>query len=130
MVRRDGSIQRGRPINIEGQHAPTNDHNERSIGIAFVGGINAPSGTPNLENFVSVQSLTRSQFNTFDHFCRGFYSRFPGGQIVGHNDIDPLEDDPGFDVREYVLANFGKASKFTNPLKQSPFTIDEINNDQ
>ena len=130
VIRRDGSLQRGRPINIEGQHAPTNDHNERSIGIAFVGGINAPSGTPNLENFVSVQSLTRSQFNTFDHFCRGFYSRFPGGQIVGHNDIDPLEDDPGFDVREYVLANFGKASKFTNPLKQSPFTIDEINNDQ
>ena len=130
VIRRDGSLQRGRPINIEGQHAPTNDHNERSIGIAFVGGINVPSGTPNLENFVSVQSLTRSQFNTFDHFCRGFYSRFPGGQIVGHNDIDPLEDDPGFDVREYVLANFGKASKFTNPLKQSPFTIDEINNDQ
>lgn len=130
VIRRDGSLQRGRPVNIQGEHALINNHDERSIGVAFVGGINVPSGTPNLENFVSVQSLTRSQFNTFDHFCRGFYSRFPGGQILGHNDIDPIENDPGFNVREYVLANFSKASKFTNPLKQSPFTVDEINNDE
>ena len=130
VIRRDGSLQRGRPINIQGEHAPVNKHNERSIGIVFVGGINVPSGTPNLENFISVQSLTRSQFNTFDHLCRAFFARFPGGQAVGHNDIDPIEDDPGFNVREYVLANFGKVSKFTDPLKQSPFTIDEINNDE
>lgn len=130
VIRRDGSLQRGRPINIQGEHAPANKHNERSIGIVFVGGINVPSGTPNLENFISVQSLTRSQFNTFDHLCRAFFARFPGGQAVGHNDIDPIEDDPGFNVREYVLANFGKVSKFTDPLKQSPFTIDEINNDE
>lgn len=130
VIRRDGSLQRGRPINIQGDHALLNNHDERSIGIVFVGGINAPSGTPNLENFVSVQSLTRSQFNTFDHFCRSFYARFPGGQILGHNDVDPREYDPGFNVREYVAANFDKQSKFTNPQEQSPFTIDEINNDE
>lgn len=130
VIRRDGSLQRGRPINIQGEHAPVNKHNERSIGIVFVGGINVPSGTSNLENFISVQSLTRSQFNTFDHLCRAFFARFPGGQAVGHNDIDPIEDDPGFNIREYVLANFDKVSKFTDPLKQSPFTIDEINNDE
>jgi len=130
VIRRDGSLQRGRPINIEGQHSPLNNHNNRSIGVVFVGGINVPSGTPNPENFVSVQSLTRSQFNTFDHICRAFYSIFAGGQVVGHNDVDQTEDDPGFDVREYVLANFGKKSKFTSPSTQEPFTVDEINNDE
>ena len=130
VIRRDGSLQRGRPINMEGQHSPLNNHNNRSIGVVFVGGINVPSGTPNPENFVSVQSLTRSQFNTFDHICRAFYSTFAGGQVVGHNDVDQTEDDPGFDVREYVLANFGKKSKFTSPSTQEPFTIDEINNDE
>lgn len=130
VIRRDGSLQRGRPINIEGQHSPLNNHNNRSIGVVFVGGINVPSGTPNPENFVSVQSLTRSQFNTFDHICRAFYSTFAGGQVVGHNDVDQTEDDPGFDVREYVLANFGKKSKFTSPFTKEPFTIDEINNDE
>ena len=96
VIRRDGSLQRGRPVNTQGQHAPVNSHDLRSIGIVFVGGINVPSGTPNSENFLSVQSLTRSQLNTFDHFCRSFYAVFPGGQIIGHNDIDEDEIDPGF----------------------------------
>ena len=126
VIRRDGSLQRGRPINIQGQHAPTNNHDLRSIGIVFVGGINVPSGTPNSENFLSVQSLTRSQLNTFDHFCRSFYTVFPGGQIIGHNDIDEDEVDPGFDVINYVENIFGKQSKFTDPLSQAPLTVDEI----
>jgi len=127
VIRRDGSLQRGRPVNIQGEHAVTNNHNERSIAVVFVGGINAPSETPNLLDFTSVQSLTRSQFNTFDHICRSFYNVFAGGQVVGHQDIDALTIDPGFDVRAYVKANFDKDSKFSDPLTQGPLTVDEIN---
>ena len=126
VIRRDGSLQRGRPVNTQGQHAPVNSHDLRSIGIVFVGGINVPSGTPNSENFLSVQSLTRSQLNTFDHFCRSFYAVFPGGQIIGHNDIDEDEIDPGFEVINYVENIFRKQSKFTDTLSQTPLTIDEI----
>ncbi len=126
VIQRDGSLQRGRPINIEGQHAPVNNHDQRSIGVVFVGGINAPTGTPNYENFFSAQSLTRSQINTFDHLCRTFYNVFPGGQIVGHTDIDDDEIDPGFSVIDYVRSTFGKISKFKDPLSQEPFTVDEI----
>jgi hypothetical protein len=126
VIQRDGSLQRGRPINIEGQHAPVNNHDQRSIGVVFVGGINAPTGTPNYENFFSAQSLTRSQVNTFDHLCRTFYNVFPGGQIVGHTDIDDDEIDPGFSVIDYARSTFGKISKFKDPLSQEPFTVDEI----
>lgn len=126
VIRRDGTLQRGRPVNIVGQHAPTNNHDQRSIGIVFVGGINAPSGTPNLDSFISAQSLTRSQLNTFDHICRAFYAVFPGGQIVGHSEIDEDEFDPGFSVTEYVNIHFGKISKFKTPFTQQPFTVDEI----
>lgn len=126
VIRRDGSLQRGRPVNIQGQHAPINNHDQRSIGLVFVGGINVPSGTPNPENFLSAQSLTRSQINTFDHFCRAFYAVFPGGQIVGHSEIDADEVDPGFEVINYVENVFEKTSKFTDPLSESPLTIDEI----
>ena len=126
VIRRDGSIQRARPVNTKGQHAPINNHDERSIGVVFVGGINVPSGTPNPENFLSAQSLTRSQLNTFDHFCRAFYAVFPGGQIVGHSEIDEEEVDPGFEVINYVENVFGKTSKFTDILNQAPLTVDEI----
>ena len=129
VIRRDGSLQRARPINTKGQHAPTNNHDERSIGVVFVGGINVPSGTPNPENFLSSQSLTRSQLNTFDHFCRAFYAVFPGGQIVGHSEIDEEEVDPGFEVINYVENVFGKTSKFTDILNQAPLTVDEILSD-
>jgi hypothetical protein len=39
---------------------------------------------------------------------RSFYSRFPGGQVLGHNDIDPTTDDPGFDVREFCVSRFNR----------------------
>lgn len=126
VIRRDGSLQKGRPLNLEGQHADTNNHNSRSIAIVFVGGINVPSGTPNIDDFISVQSLTRSQLNTFDHFCRAFFSIYQGGQMLGHNDIDALEQDPGFDVRSYVLNKFGKESLFDDPENQPPFTVEQI----
>ena len=110
VCRRDGSLQRGRPVNIEGQHTP--DFDFESIGFIFVGGINAPTGTPNSANFLSAQSLTRSQINTFDHLCRAFYKSYPGIKFQGHNNLDVsgLNVDPGFDVPDYVLTRFGKTN--------------------
>lgn len=125
VIRRDGSIQRGRNLNVEGQHA--GDHDKNSIGIAFVGGLNCSSGTENPERFLSVSSLTRVQLNSFEKFCRAFYKVHPGGQIVGHNDVDENELDPGFDVIDYCLDMFGKASLFDDPANQKPFTPQEIN---
>jgi hypothetical protein len=127
VIRRDGSLQRGRPVNLQGQHSPINNHDVRTIGIVFVGGINVPSETQNSENFLSAQSLTRSQFNTFDHFCRAMYTVLPGAQIVGHNTIDDDEFDPGFDVVEYCEARFGKKSLFADPLNQSPYKVSILN---
>lgn len=108
VIRRDGSLQRGRPSNIVGQHTPSRD--EKSIGIVFVGGVNVPSDTPNFQNFLSAQSLTRSQINTFDQFVRTMYRVYQGINFFGHVDVDPTEEavDPGFDVPDYVKTRFGK----------------------
>ena len=115
VIRRDGSLQRGRPVNIAGEHTPGYD--EISLGVVFVGGINAPSGTPNSQNFLSSQSLTRSQINTFDHFCRAMYNVKPGILFYGHSDLDVTGDniDPGFDVPDYVLTRFGKKNEQGDP---------------
>lgn len=128
VIRRDGSLQRGRPVNIQGQHADINGHDRFSIGLAFVGGLNCSSGTPNPTEFRSAQSLTRAQMNTFQEFCRAFYLEFPGGQILGHNDIDPNEEDPGFDVIEYCKSVFGKKTVFSDPFNQGPFSKSQLLN--
>lgn len=108
VCRRDGSLQRGRPVNEDGQHTPGYDNG--TLSFVFVGGINAPTGTPNAANFLSSQSLTRSQINTFDHWCRAFFAAYPGGIIKGHSELDETGQnvDPGFEVTDYVLTRFGK----------------------
>jgi len=126
VIRRDGSLQRGRSVNIKGEHSEINGHDEYSIGIVFVGGINAPSGTEFPTSYRSATSITLSQMNTFREFCQAFYNRFPGGQILGHNDIDPEEQDPGFDVRDYVEDLFNKKSLFDDPSSRGPFTPSEL----
>lgn len=127
VIRRDGSLQRGRPVGDVGQHSTKNGHDKNSIGICFVGGLNCPSGTPNAIEYRSARSLTRSQMLTFEMFCRAFYYAYPGGQIIGHNDIDISQFDPGFDVRDYVENLFGKKSLFTDTFNQPPFEVSELN---
>jgi len=126
VIRRDGSLQRGRPVNKQGEHTSANGHDEYSIGLVFVGGINAPSGTAFPGSYRGVSSLTLAQMNTFNAFCAAFYARYPGGQILGHNDVDVLEEDPGFDVRDYVDDLFNKKSLFEDPSARGPFSPSEL----
>lgn len=111
VIKRDGTIERGRPINLKGAHAKANGHNNFSIGIAFVAGYNCLSGTPNPERYVSSESITSAQWKSFDQYLESFYKVFPGGQVFGHNDTDPgRKPDPGIDIPQYVENKFGKAN--------------------
>lgn len=109
VVRRDGTIERGRPLNLRGAHAKANGHNNFSIGISFVAGYNCLSGTPNPERYVSAESITAAQWRSFDKYLQSFFNVFPGGQVFGHNDTDPgNKPDPGIDIPQYVFNKFGK----------------------
>ena len=129
VIRRDGRLQRGRPVNNVGEHASTNGHDTFSIGIALVGGLNVSSGENNATDYRSSQSFTREQFTTLEKFVKSFYRRFPGGQVFGHNDIDETEFDPYFDVPDYVESVFRKRNKTIDPLTKGPLAEAEINND-
>jgi hypothetical protein len=126
VIRRDGSLQRGRPSGIESNHTTQRNHNKKSLGIAFVGGYNCPTNTENADKFLSVKSLTQAQFNTFEKFCKEFYLKYPGGQILGHNAIDTNYEDPGFDVSNYVENIFNKKSLYTNPTTDTAFEPNQI----
>lgn len=127
VIRRDGSLQRGRPTGLSSNHTTKRNHNIRSLGIAFVGGYNCPTQTENPDKYLSSRSLTQAQFATFEKFCLAFYSKYPGGQIIGHNDLDTDFIDPGFDVRDYVEDIFNKKSLFADPTVGNAFEPEELN---
>lgn len=129
VIRRDGRLQRGRPINRKGEHAVVNGHDVYSIGLVMVGGINVASGDDNPTDYRSAQSFTREQFTTLEKFLRSFYRKYPGGQVFGHNDIDEVELDPYFDVVDYVESVFRKSNITTDPANSSPLSPAEINLD-
>jgi proteasome lid subunit RPN8/RPN11 len=127
VIRRDGTIQRGSPVGIETNHTNT-AHDQRSIAVAFVGGLNVPTQTLNSVDYKSATSLTRSQINSYEFILRAFYRFYPGGQVIGFNDVDSTRVEPGFDVRKYCKNVFNKQSAFDDGLiTRGPFNESEIN---
>lgn len=124
VIRRDGRLQRGRPVNKKGDHAPSNKHNNYSIGIVMVGGLDSPAGDKNPR--FSAHTFTREQFSTLEKFLASFYRRYPGGQVFGHNDIDILEQDPYFDVIDYIESVFRKKNKISNTLASQPLSPSDL----
>lgn len=118
-IRRDGSLQRGRPINVLGPRL-INNHNRYAVLIAFVGGINSPAGVviEDVDRYLSKNSLTSAQMNTFKVFMEKAFAAWPGLQALGINEIDQTNVAPGFLVTEYVADIFNKATLYTDPLSQ------------
>jgi len=126
IIHRDGSCERGVPVNAVGGHTPRNGHNAYSIGICLVGGLSAASGEDNPETTVDAGSITRQQYNTMHAIFDAFYRIWPGGQALGHSEIDPTQKDPGFDVRDYVYAKFRKISLYEDPENDGALSPDDI----
>ena len=121
VIRRDGRLQRGRPADRIGDHTSVNNHNNFSIGIVLVGGINIATGQVEPLANRSASSFTREQYTTLERFLEAFYSKYPGGNVFGHNDLDVNEIDPYFDVQDYVEKVFRKSTnKIVDPLSESP----------
>lgn len=124
IIKKNGVIERGRPVNIKGAHT-LNGHNNLSIAVAFVAGYNCNSGNSNYKSFISAESITQAQYNSFNNWCKAFYAVWPGGQAFGHNDTDPgRKVDPGFNVPEYVKTKFSKENVIA--ASQGPLTSQQL----
>jgi hypothetical protein len=125
IIKRDGSIERGIPLKSAGNHTP--GHNSYSVGVCLVGGVAAATEDQGLNERKSASNITRSQYNSLYQIMRVFYTQYPGGQALGHSEVDGNEDDPGFEVRDYVYNLFNKSSLFVDPQNESEKSPDEIN---
>lgn len=94
VIRRDGTIEVGRKIEMAGAHA--RGHNKQSIGICLVGGVNG-NGKPD-DNF------EREQRAALFNLVGELHGRWPEARILGHNEISHKAC-PSFDVQAWLKAN-------------------------
>lgn len=117
IIKRDGTVYRGRPITIE-----THDDDTRAgpiVSIAMYGGSTEPKANPDYKKYYSKASVSAEQYRALDIGIQSFLKLVPGGEFVGGSELseqvgkgpNPLIG-PGFDVREYVRTKFGKDSVY------------------
>ena len=94
VVRRDGSIEPGRPEWQVGAHCL--NHNAHSIGVCYEGGLDI-RGQP-------ADTRTEAQKASLRRLLEDLHRRYPKALIVGHRDLDPTKECPGFKnvAREYA----------------------------
>lgn len=126
VIRRDGRIQRGKPVNERSLASKVNGHEDYTIDICLIGGINAPTGTENAENYLSERSYTIEQWRSLNIFLASFYNKFPGGIVMGYGDIDNGYTEPYFNVIEYVDVKFKKYNPYRTPSSDKPLKSSEI----
>ena len=96
VIRRDGTIEPGRPEWMIGAHCLVKGHhyNTHSIGICYEGGLDA-RGQPD-------DTRTAEQKATMRLLLEDLRKRYPRALVVGHRDLDPKKACPCFDaVKEF-----------------------------
>jgi len=124
IIKRDGSMERG--VSLDGTGSASPGHNSFSIQVCLVGGVNVASGDEDINGNLGAGSITRTQFNTLHQLFRVFFVQFPGGQALGHSEFSITENDPGFEVRDYVYNAFNKRSLYVDPMGDAEKSPDEI----
>ena len=84
VIRRDGSIEAGRPEWMVGAHCV--NHNKYSIGVCYEGGLDA-RGQP-------ADTRTAAQKATLRRLLTDLHRRYPRAVIVGHHDLNHQKECP------------------------------------
>lgn len=96
VIRRDGTLETGRPVEEVGAHAV--GHNADSIGICMAGGVSQPGPNGKPEN-----NYTPAQWATLKRIVGELRQRFPKTDILGHRDLPGVAKAcPSFDARAWA----------------------------
>lgn len=87
VIKLDGTVQEGRPLAAIGAHA--RGHNRHSIGICYVGGVDADMNPKDTRTDAQKVSLT----NLITELCE----EYPRAKVRGHNEVS-AKACPSFDV--------------------------------
>ena len=97
VIRRNGRIENGRPLEIAGAHCK--GQNKNSIGICLVGGIDADGNPQN--------NFTEKQFQTLRNLAAKLKKEYPNATVHGHNEF-ANKACPCFNVRAFFAKQGAK----------------------
>lgn len=98
VIRRDGTLEKGRPIEKAGAHVQ--GHNENSIGICMVGGM-AANGSDDC-------NFSLHQYETLYELVQRLLEDYPGAKLLGHRDAPGVTKAcPTFDVASFFGGSHG-----------------------
>jgi N-acetylmuramoyl-L-alanine amidase len=89
VIRLDGTVENGRPIEQVGAHVK--GHNADSIGIVYVGGCN--------KNMKPKDTRTREQREALLETVTNLQESYPHATVHGHNEFDKGKACPSFNVQ-------------------------------
>lgn len=99
VVRRDGRVEPGRPVERQGAHCAARNGNVASIGICLVGGVRREAG-----KLIAEDNFTNAQWIALRRLVADLQGRFPQiDTILGHRDLDPGKACPSFSVRDWLV---------------------------
>ena len=93
VIYRDGTIHQGRHLDVVGAH--TTGHNNNSIGICYIGGID--------KRGKAKDTRTDEQKVSLYNLCCELHIRFPKATFHGHNEY-ANKACPCFDVSKWALS--------------------------
>lgn len=100
VIRRNGSVEEGRPVEVPGAHV--HGHNARTTGICLVGGLDA--NRCSCTEFMAA--YTPTQDAALAKLVKQLLQRWPRATVLGHRDYpDVKKDCPCFDVRLWCRAH-------------------------
>ena len=95
VIRRDGTLEKGRDEAIAGAHVE--GHNANSIGVCLVGGVSEKDFTKAESNY------TPRQWATLKRLCADLARRYPAAVFKGHCDYPKVHKAcPSFDARAWA----------------------------
>lgn len=95
VVRLDGTVEEGRSIHIDGAHA--RGHNQDSIGICIIGGVD--------KDLSPKDTRTEPQLYALHNLLFNLKNMYPNAKVRGHNEVSNKAC-PSFDVQvEYKYIN-------------------------
>jgi len=96
VIRRDGTVEKGRPDTAQGSHA--RGVNDRSLGICLIGGVD--------EKMRPEANFTNEQYAALRKLLAELKAKHPDAQIIGHRDVPGTRKAcPSFDVKAWLRDN-------------------------